>query len=118
MGDELDRMSGNITQHRLERLVMNDDIVQEEQGIFAALRNHAIQSQRDHGRVGVPALSGMDDMIQVRHAFGRKLKVVEQQLEEEHEDRIGFLREKHDMEGKILNLQEMLERSAEDEGLV
>mmetsp|Transcript_8764 Transcript_8764/g.10033 ORF Transcript_8764/g.10033 Transcript_8764/m.10033 type:complete len:551 (-) Transcript_8764:204-1856(-) len=60
---ELDRMSGNITQHRLERLVMNDDIVQEEQGIFAALRNHAIQSQRDHGRVGVPALSGMDDMI-------------------------------------------------------
>merc|ERR1712123_530353 len=54
----------------------------------------------------------------VRHAFGKKLKVVEQQLEEEHEDRIGFLREKHDMEGKILNLQEMLERSAEDEGLV
>merc|ERR1711892_599977 len=54
----------------------------------------------------------------VRHAFGKKLKVVEQQLEEEHEDRIGFLREKHDTEGKILNLQEMLERSAEDEGLV
>merc|ERR1719318_2084739 len=54
----------------------------------------------------------------VRHAFGKKLKVVEQQLEEEHEDRIGFLREKHDMEGKRLNLQEMLERSAEDEGLV
>merc|ERR1711892_519736 len=54
----------------------------------------------------------------VRHAFGKKLKVVEQQLEEEHEDRIGFLREKHDMEGKILNLQEMFERSAEDEGLV
>jgi len=60
---ELDRMSGNITQHRLERLVMNDDLIQEEQGIFAALRNHAIQSQRDHGRVGVPALSGMDDYI-------------------------------------------------------
>jgi len=61
---ELDRMSGNITQHRLERLVMNDDLIQEEQGIFAALRSHAIQSQRDHGRViGIPALSGMDDML-------------------------------------------------------
>merc|ERR1719145_166914 len=46
------------------------------------------------------------------------MKVLEQQLEEEHEDRIGFLREKHEMEGKILNLTEMLERSAEDEGLV
>ena len=59
-----------------------------------------------------------DETEDVGHAFGKKLKVVEQQLEEEHEDRIGFLREKHDMEGKILNLQEMLERSAEDEGLV
>jgi len=59
-----------------------------------------------------------DEIEDVRHAFGKKLKVVEQQLEEEHEDRIGFLREKHDMEGKIMNLQEMLERSAEDEGLV
>merc|ERR1719308_749793 len=59
-----------------------------------------------------------EEIEDVRHAFGKKLKVVEQQLEEEHEDRIGFLREKHDMEGKIINLQEMLERSAEDEGLV
>jgi len=59
-----------------------------------------------------------EEIEDVRHAFGKKLKVVEQQLEEEHEDRIGFLREKHDMEGKIMNLQEMLERSAEDEGLV
>jgi hypothetical protein len=42
---ELDRVSGNITQHRLERLVMNDDYVTPEQGVFAALRRHAIQSQ-------------------------------------------------------------------------
>jgi len=42
---ELDRLSGNITQHRLERLVMNDDQVSPEQGVFAALRTQAIQSQ-------------------------------------------------------------------------
>jgi len=59
-----------------------------------------------------------EEMEDARHASGKKLKVLEQQLEEEHEDRIGFLREKHDMEGRIMNLQEMLERSAEDEGLV
>lgn len=48
---ELDRMSGNITQHRLERLVMNDDQLSPEQGVFAALRNQAVQSQVD----GIPS---------------------------------------------------------------
>lgn len=48
---ELDRQSGNITQHRLERLVMNDNQVTPEQGIFAALRKQAIQSQVD----GIPS---------------------------------------------------------------
>ena len=41
-----------------------------------------------------------------------------QQLEQEHEDRIGFLREKHELEGRIANLQDMLESSAEQESLV
>jgi len=50
---ELDRMSGNITQHRLERLVMNDIQLSPEQGIFAALRNQAVQSQVD----GIPSFS-------------------------------------------------------------
>ena len=50
---ELDRMSGNITQHRLERLVMNDDQVSPEQGVFAALRTQAIQSQVD----GIPSFT-------------------------------------------------------------
>jgi len=59
-----------------------------------------------------------EDIEDAKAAMGKKLKVLEQQLEEEHEDRIGFLRERHDMEGKIINLSEMLERSAEDEGLV
>lgn len=48
---ELDRMSGTITQHRLERLVMNDDHVTPENGVFAALRMQAIQSQVE----GVPS---------------------------------------------------------------
>jgi len=62
--DELDRMSGNITQHRLERLVMNDDIITPKQGIFASMRSHAVQSQVDNGiGIGIPSLSGMDDMI-------------------------------------------------------
>lgn len=48
---ELDRQSGNITQHRLERLVINDNQITAEQGIFAALRKQAISSQSD----GIPS---------------------------------------------------------------
>ena len=39
-------------------------------------------------------------------------------MEQEHEDRIGFLREKHELEGRIVNLQDMLEASAEQESIV
>ena len=54
----------------------------------------------------------------VKAAFGKKLKVLEQQLEQEHEERMGFVREKHDLESKIMNLQDMLERSGDEELVV
>lgn len=50
---ELDRYSGNITQHRLERLVINDKPITPEEGVFASLRGHAIKSQVD----GVPVFN-------------------------------------------------------------
>jgi len=56
-----------------------------------------------------------DELEDVRASAGKKVKVLEQQLEQEHEERIGFLREKHDLEGKIMNLQDLLERSGDEE---
>jgi hypothetical protein len=50
---ELDRFTGNITQHRLERLVINDNPITPEEGVFASLRGHAIKSQVD----GVPVFN-------------------------------------------------------------
>jgi hypothetical protein len=38
---EISRNSGNITQHRVERLIINDAAVMPEQGIFSALRRYA-----------------------------------------------------------------------------
>ena len=73
------------------------------------------QIQHEHRR----QLEQKEEEIEdVKHAFGKKMKVLEQQLEQEHEDRIEFLREKHDLEGRIATLQDMLEVSAEQEGLV
>ena len=46
-------MSGNITQHRIERLVINDTPIVPEDGIFAALRGHAVDSQVD----GIPVFN-------------------------------------------------------------
>ena len=43
------------------------------------------------------------------------MKALEQQLENEHEERINFVREKHELETRIINLQEMASRSADEE---
>ena len=51
-------------------------------------------------------------------ATQKKVKALEQQLENEHEERINFMREKHELETKIINLQEVASRSADEEQLI
>ena len=58
-----------------------------------------------------------DDIEDIRMNNNKRVKALEAQLETEHEERMGFLREKHDLESKVMNLQDMLERSG-DEDLV
>ena len=58
-----------------------------------------------------------DDIEDIRMNNNKRVKALEAQLEQEHEERMGFLREKHDLESKVMNLQDMLERSG-DEDLV
>lgn len=43
------------------------------------------------------------------------MKVLEQQLEHEHEERLNFVREKHELETKLMNLKEFASRSADAE---
>merc|ERR1712130_71125 len=56
-----------------------------------------------------------DELEDARNASSKKVKMLEQQLEQEHEERLGFLRERHDFEGKIMNLQDLLERSGDED---
>ena len=58
-----------------------------------------------------------DDIEDIRMNNNKRVKALEIQLEQEHEERMGYLREKHDLESKVMNLQDMLERSG-DEDLV
>ena len=56
-----------------------------------------------------------EELEDVRTAAQKKVKALEQQLENEHEERINFVREKHELETRIINLQEMASRSADEE---
>lgn len=56
-----------------------------------------------------------EELEDVRAAAQKKVKALEQQLENEHEERINFVREKHELETRIINLQEMASRSADEE---
>merc|ERR1712223_1497009 len=56
-----------------------------------------------------------EELEDVRAAAQKKVKALEQQLESEHEERINFMREKHELETKIINLQELANRSADEE---
>jgi len=70
------------------------------------------QLKKDHRR---EIQSKEDDLEDARAAAAKKVKILEQQLEQEHEERIAFVRERHELEGKIMNLQDMLERSGDEE---
>ena len=61
-----------------------------------------LQAKKEHRR----ELQCKDDELEdARAATQKKVKVLEQQLEQEHEERINFLRERHDLEGNIMGLQ-------------
>merc|ERR1719431_1734615 len=56
-----------------------------------------------------------DELEDARTAASKKAKMLEQQLEQEHEERLGFLRERHEFESKIMNMQDLLERSGDED---
>ena len=50
-----------------------------------------------------------DELEDTRNSAAKKVKLLELQLEQEHEERLGFLRERHEMEGRIMSLKDALE---------
>ena len=104
------------------RLKEQGEEIDELTGQIQVLESAKISLERTMGQLKAEHQRQLEmkeeELEDVKAGFGKKLKVLEQQLEQEHEDRIGFLREKHDLEGRIANLQDMLEASAEQEGIV
>merc|ERR1719370_1196764 len=95
--EELDDLAGQVQQLEAGKVKLEADLNQVKK-----------ESRRE--------LQCKDDELEdARAASGKKVKVLEQQLEQEHEERINFLRERHELEGKIMGLQDLLDRSGDEE---
>lgn len=56
-----------------------------------------------------------DELEDTRVSASKKIKLLEIQLEQEHEERLAYLRERHEMEGRILSLKDALEHGHGEE---
>ena len=94
-----------------------DDLVSQVQMLETSkmkLELEITQMRKDFRR---EIQSKEDELDDIRSANSKKVKTLEHQLEQEHDERMMFVREKHDLENKIMNLQDLLDRSG-DEDLV
>merc|ERR1719410_2975739 len=56
-----------------------------------------------------------DELEDMRSSSNKKVKMLEQQLELENEERKGFVRERHEFEMRIRNLEDLLARSGDED---
>ena len=79
------------------------------------LLGHWVGSSLGFTKTGLDSGFQEEELEDARAATQKKVKALEQQLENEHEERLNFVREKHELETKIINLQELAARSADEE---
>lgn len=56
-----------------------------------------------------------DELEDARNSANKRVKVLELQLEQEHEERLGFLRERHEMEGRVMSLKDALDHGHKED---
>merc|ERR1719318_1694481 len=80
--------------------------------VKARLETELAHSRKEHKR----EVADKDDELEdTRASAAKKIKILEQQLEVEHEERLAFLRERHELEGKIMNLKDALDHGSSEE---
>ena len=95
--EELDDMAGQIQLLEGNKTKLDMEIIQMRKEF-----KNEIQSREDE----------IEDM---RNANNKKVKMLEQQLELENEERKGFVRERHELEMRIRNLEDLLARSGDED---
>merc|ERR550532_1374413 len=95
--EELDDLAGQIQMLETNKTRLDMEIIQMRKEF-----KNEVQSREDE----------LDDM---RNSNNKKVKLLEQQLEMENEERKGFVRERHELELRIRNLEDLLARSGDEE---
>merc|ERR1712079_91444 len=95
--EELDDLAGQIQMLEANKTRLDMEIIQMRKEF-----KNEVQSREDE----------LDDM---RNSNNKKVKLLEQQLEMENEERKGFVRERHELELRIRNLEDLLARSGDED---
>ena len=95
--EELDDMAGQIQMLEQSKTKLDMEMIQMRKEF-----KNEIQSREDE----------LEDM---RSSSNKKVKMLEQQLELENEERKGFVRERHEFEMRIRNLEDLLARSGDED---
>jgi len=101
------------------RLVDREDQVEELANqvemllsVKTRLENELSISKKEHKR----EVADKDDELEdTRASAAKRIKNLEQQLETEHEERLTFVRERHELEGKIMTLKDAIDHGNSEE---
>jgi len=99
----------------LDREDQVEELAQQVEALLsvkARLEGELSQSRKEHKR---EMADKEDELEDSRASAGKKIKILEQQLEAEHEERLAFLRERHELEGKILTLKDAIDHGNSEE---
>jgi len=101
------------------RLVDREDQVEELAtqverllGVKSRLETEMSQIKKEHKR---EVADKEDELEDTRASAAKRIKNLEQQLEAEHEERLSFVRERHDLEGKIMTLKDAIDHGNSEE---
>ena len=95
--EELDDMAGHVQMLEAAKIKLEMEI--------ATIR----KEQRKE------AANKENELDEMREVTSKRVRVLEQQLEQEHEERVAMMREKHEMEDKMRRMQEVVERAGDED---
>jgi len=112
---DLRKAKREVDMRLVEREDQVEDLAQQVEMLLslkARLEAEITQCRKEHKR----EVADKDDELEdTRASAAKKIKILEQQLELEHEERLAFLRERHELEGKIMALKDELDHGSSEE---
>jgi len=112
---DLRKAKREVDMRLVDREDQVEDLAQQVDMLLSVkgrLEAELAQCRKEHKR---EVADKEDELEDTRASAAKKIKILEQQLELEHEERLGFLRERHELEGKIMALKDELDHGSSEE---